>query len=327
MVHELPILALTPGEPAGVGPECCIRLAHEHPELRLLVVADPVLLLDAAKSLGYRVNIVNWQPGEPVKSQQINCYPVPLQAPVVPGKTNPDNAAYVVQTLKTAVKLVQDKQADAMVTAPVHKAVINDAGIPFSGHTELLAELAGLKKVVMMLAAGNLRVALVTTHLPLRDVADAITIDNVCETIRITDSALRNHFGIENPVIQVLGLNPHAGEGGHLGHEDATIIQPAMDLCAADGIKLRGPVPADTAFTPPRLANCDAVVAMYHDQGLPVLKHVGFGRAVNITLGLPFIRTSVDHGTALDIAGQNRADASSLYAAVQCAQTMCLART
>lgn len=326
MAHEYPILALTPGEPAGVGPECCIRLAHEHPELRLLVVADPVLLADAAKSLGYDVNIVNWQPGDAVKSQQINCYAVPLQAPVVPGKTNPANSAYVVQTLKTAVRLVQEKHADAMVTAPVHKAVINDAGIPFSGHTELLAELAGLNKVVMMLAADNLRVALVTTHLPLRDVADAITIDNVCETIRITDFALRHHFAIENPVIQVLGLNPHAGEGGHLGHEDATIIQPAMDLCAADGIKLLGPVPADTAFTPPRLANCDAVVAMYHDQGLPVLKHVGFGNAVNITLGLPFIRTSVDHGTALDIAGQNRADAGSLYAAVQCAQNMCLAR-
>lgn len=326
MVHEPPILALTPGEPAGVGPECCIRLAHDHPELRLLVVADPRLLADAAKSLGYQVNVVSWQPGEPVKSRQINCYAVPLNAPVVSGITNPANSAYVVQTLKTAVGLVQEKQADALVTAPVHKAVINDAGIPFSGHTELLAELAGLSKVVMMLAADKLRVALVTTHLPLREVAEAITINNVCETIRITDAALRHHFGIKNPLIQVLGLNPHAGEGGHLGHEDAAIIQPAMDLCAADGIKLLGPVPADTAFTPPRLASCDAVVAMYHDQGLPVLKHVGFGRAVNITLGLPFIRTSVDHGTALDIAGQNRADASSLYAAVLCAQNMCLAR-
>lgn len=327
MVHNPPILALTPGEPAGVGPECTIRLAHEHPELRLLVVADPVLLADTAKTLGYQVNIVNWQPGDPVKAQQINCYPVILHAPVIPGVTNPANSAYVVETLKTAVRLVQENQADAIVTAPVHKAVINDAGIPFSGHTELLAELAGLNKVVMMLAADNLRVALVTTHLPLRDVADAITIDNVCETIRITNTALRKNFGIKNPLIQVLGLNPHAGEGGHLGHEDATIIQPAMDLCAAEGINMLGAVPADTAFTPPRLANCDAVVAMYHDQGLPVLKHVGFGHAVNITLGLPFIRTSVDHGTALDIAGQNRADANSLYAAVQCAQYMCLARS
>lgn len=325
MQKQQPILALTPGEPAGVGPECTIRLALEHPELRLLVVADPSLLSDAAKSLGQPVNIVHWHPGQQVKPQQINCYPVPLATRVVPGTVNPANSAYVVQTLKTAVRLVQDGHADAIVTAPVHKAVINDAGIPFSGHTELLAELAGLEKVVMMLAADSLRVALVTTHLPLREVADAINIDNVSETIRITDQALRNQFGIENPVIQVLGLNPHAGEGGHLGHEDDNIIKPAMALCAADGIQLLGPVPADTAFTPPRLANCNAVIAMYHDQGLPVLKHVGFGHAVNITLGLPFIRTSVDHGTALDIAGQNRADASSLYAAVQCAQNMCLA--
>jgi 4-hydroxythreonine-4-phosphate dehydrogenase len=326
MQNEYPILALTPGEPAGVGPECTIRLAYEHSELRLLVVADPDLLNNTAKSLGYSVNIVHWQPGDPVKSGQINCYAVPLQAQVVPGITNPANSSYVVQTLKTAVRLVQDKYADAIVTAPVHKAVINDAGIPFSGHTELLAELAGLKKVVMMLAADNLRVALVTTHLPLRDVADAITIDNVCETIRITNEALCNRFAIQDPVIQVLGLNPHAGEGGHLGHEDADIIQPAIDLCVAEGIHVLGPVPADTAFTPPRLAACDAVIAMYHDQGLPVLKHVGFGHAVNITLGLPFIRTSVDHGTALDIAGKNCADASSLYAAVQCAQNMCKAR-
>jgi 4-hydroxythreonine-4-phosphate dehydrogenase len=201
--------------------------------------------------------------------------------------------------------------------------VINDAGITFSGHTELLAKLAGIEKVVMMLAADKLRVALVTTHLPLRDVADAITRDNVRKTIRITHHELRHRFDIEKPAIQVLGLNPHAGEGGHLGHEDGQIIQKAIDECRNEGINAYGPVPADTAFTPPRLANCDAVIAMYHDQGLPVLKHVGFGNAVNITLGLPFIRTSVDHGTALDIAGQNRADASSMYIAAQTAQGMC----
>jgi len=201
--------------------------------------------------------------------------------------------------------------------------VINDGGIPFSGHTELLAELAGLKKVVMMLAADDLRVALVTTHLPLRDVPDAITIENVRSSLRITDHALRTQFGISEPVIQVLGLNPHAGEGGHLGSEDAQIIQKAIDECRSDGINALGPVPADTAFIPPRLATCDAVLAMYHDQGLPVLKHAGFGRAVNITLGLPFIRTSVDHGTALDIAGKNQADASSMYIAARTAQSMC----
>jgi 4-hydroxythreonine-4-phosphate dehydrogenase len=197
----------------------------------------------------------------------------------------------------------------------VHKGVINDAGIPFSGHTELLAELAGVKKVVMMLAAGDLRVALVTTHLALRDVPDAITLKNVHSTIKITHHELRTRFGIQEPVVQVLGLNPHAGEGGHLGNEDSNIIQKAIDDCRLEGIKAVGPVPADTAFTPSRLSSCDVVIAMYHDQGLPVLKHAGFGKAVNITLGLPFIRTSVDHGTALDIAGKNRADASSMYTA------------
>jgi len=322
---SLPVLALTPGEPAGVGPECTIKLAYQHPELRLLVVADPALLATTSETLGLKVPISIWQPGDPVESHQINCYPVKLENNVVPGKVDPANSSYVVNTLRTAVKLVQNGQAKALVTAPVHKAVINDAGIPFSGHTELLAEMAGLKKVVMMLAAGNLRVALVTTHLPLREVADAINVENVCATIRITDQALRQRFGIAGPVIQVLGLNPHAGEGGHLGFEDAEVIQPAMDICAAEGIKMIGPVPADTAFTPPRLAACDAIIAMYHDQGLPVLKHVGFGHAVNITLGLPFIRTSVDHGTALDIAGKNLADATSLYAAVRSAITMCTA--
>lgn len=321
MADNIPILALTPGEPAGVGPECTIKLVAEHPELRLLVVADPDLLANTAKELGLNVAIRPWQPGMPVSSNQINCYPVQLATSVVAGAVDPLNAPYVVETIKTAVRLVQEQHADALVTAPVHKAVINDAGIAFSGHTELLAELAGLEKVVMMLAADSLRVTLVTTHLPLRKVADAITIANVSETIRITDRALRHRFGIKNPLIQVLGLNPHAGEGGHLGHEDADVIQPAIKMCAAEGINMLGPVPADTAFTPPRLAACDAVVAMYHDQGLPVLKHVGFGEAVNITLGLPFIRTSVDHGTALDIAGQNRANANSLYAAAESAMT------
>lgn len=326
MPASSPILALTPGEPAGIGPECTIKLAHQHPELRLLVVADPTLLATTAEMLGLTVLISIWQPGDPVKTHQINCYPVQLESGVVPGTVDPANSAYVVKTLKTAVQLVQNGQAEALVTAPVHKAVINDAGIPFSGHTELLAEMAGLKKVVMMLAADSLRVALVTTHLPLRDVADAINVENVCQTIRITAQALRQRFSIAQPVIQVLGLNPHAGEGGHLGHEDAEVIQPAIDICAAEGIHLVGPVPADTAFTPPRLAACDAVIAMYHDQGLPVLKHVGFGHAVNITLGLPFIRTSVDHGTALDIAGKNLADATSLYAAVMSAVTMCTSK-
>lgn len=323
MIKEIPVLALTPGEPAGVGPECTIRLAYEHPELRLLAVADPRLLTEAADALGYDVNIAAWQPGDRVSSGRLNYYPLPLAKAVKPGHPDPANAAYVVDTIKSAVRLVRSGHAAALVTGPVHKGVINDGGIAFSGHTELLAELAGVKKVVMMLATDNLRVALVTTHLPLRDVADAITFENVGSSLRITHQELVSRFGIRDPVIQVLGLNPHAGEGGHLGSEDAEIIQKVIDECRADGINALGPVPADTAFTPSRLASCDAVLAMYHDQGLPVLKHAGFGKAVNITLGLPFIRTSVDHGTALDIAGRNRADASSLYTAAKAAMGMC----
>ena len=317
------MLALTPGEPAGIGPECTIRLAHEHPELRLLAIADPRLLTDTSDALGYKVPIVPWQPGDTVPAGKLSCFPQTLLQPALPGHLEPANAEYVVSTINSAVKLVRAGHAGALVTGPVHKGVINDAGIAFSGHTELLAKLAGIEKVVMMLAADELRVGLVTTHLPLRDVADAITRDNVRKTIRITHHELRHRFDIKNPAIQVLGLNPHAGEGGHLGHEDEQIIKRAIDECRDEGINAYGPIPADTAFTPPRLANCDAVIAMYHDQGLPVLKHVGFGNAVNITLGLPFIRTSVDHGTALDIAGKNRADASSMYIAAVTAQRMC----
>ena len=317
------MLALTPGEPAGVGPECTVRLAHEHPELRLLAVADPQLLTAAADALGVDVPVKSWQPGDNPCAGQILCYPIPLAQTVKPGHPDPANAAYVVETIKSAVRLVRAGHAAALVTGPVHKGVINDGGIAFSGHTELLADLAGMKKVVMMLAAGSLRVALVTTHLPLRDVSDAITIENVRSSLRITHRELRTRFGISDPVIQVLGLNPHAGEGGHLGHEDAQVIGKVIEACRTEGINALGPVPADTAFTPTRLAACDAVLAMYHDQGLPVLKHAGFGKAVNITLGLPFIRTSVDHGTALDIAGKNRADASSMYTAVRAAQDMC----
>jgi len=317
------VLALTPGEPAGIGPECTIRLVQQHPELKLLVVADPQLLSTAAKSLGYETVINPWQPGDNVLAGQINCFEQKLNKAVKPGKTDPANAAYVVGTISSAVELVRAGHAGALVTGPVHKGVINDGGIVFSGHTELLADLAGVEKVVMMLAADDLRVALVTTHLSLREVPDAITLDNVRKTIQITHHELQTRFGIREPVIQVLGLNPHAGEGGHLGTEDAMVIQVAIDEAKANGIKALGPIPADTAFTPSRLASCDAVIAMYHDQGLPVLKHAGFGRSVNITLGLPFIRTSVDHGTALDIAGQNRASATSMYCAAKAALEMC----
>jgi len=323
MIRDIPILAVTPGEPAGVGPECVIRLAVEHPELRLLAVADPDLLAAAARRMEVDITIEPWQPGDPVHAGKLSCHPLPLAAAVAPGAPDPANAAYVVDTIRTAVRLVRAGHAAALVTGPVNKAVINDGGIAFSGHTELLAQLAGREKVVMMLAAGRLRVALVTTHLALRDVPDAVSFNNVRETVRITHLELCTRFGLPEPRIQVLGLNPHAGEGGHLGSEDELVIQRVIDDCRVRGIDCIGPVPADTAFTPARLAECDAVIAMYHDQGLPVLKHAGFGQAVNITLGLPFIRTSVDHGTALDIAGQNKADTSSLYSAVLAAQGMC----
>ncbi len=321
---DIPVLALTPGEPAGIGPECTIRLLKSHPELRILTVADPYLLSTCADTLGSSVDVIRWQPGDPVEAGRLNCCVQTLGHTAIPGQLDPANASYVISTIKTAVGLVRAGHAGALVTGPVHKGIINEAGVPFSGHTELLAELAGVSKVVMMLVADSLRVALVTTHLPLRDVAAAITVDNVYESIRITSDELRLRFGIQQPVIQVLGLNPHAGEGGYLGHEDADIIQVAINRSVAQGINAIGPVPADSAFTAPRLAACDAVLAMFHDQGLPVLKHAGFGQAVNITLGLPFIRTSVDHGTALDIAGFKRADASSMYSAALAAQTMCL---
>jgi 4-hydroxythreonine-4-phosphate dehydrogenase len=289
----------------------------------LLAVADPVLLTGAAEALGCSLSVRNWQPGDEIQAGQLNCFPRALGAQPTPGKPDTANAAYVIDTIRTAVRLVRAGHAGALVTGPVHKGIINDAGIAFSGHTELLAELAGVEKVVMMLAADRLRVSLVTTHLSLRDVPDAITYENVIRTIRITHQELRARFGITEPVIQVLGLNPHAGEGGHMGSEEEGVIRPALDSCRKDGINVVGPVPADTAFTPVSLAACDAVIAMYHDQGLPVLKHAGFGQAVNITLGLPFVRTSVDHGTALDIAGKHRADASSMFVAAKTARDMC----
>lgn len=316
-------LVLTPGEPAGIGPECVLRLRLDRPDEPLIAVADPDLLRSTAARFGLAVEIVTWQRGNPLPTGAVlPCLPVSLAAPAVPGELNPANGNYVLETLRTAVERVQQGEAAALVTAPVHKGVINDAGAAFTGHTEFLADLAGVPRVVMMLAADALRVALVTTHLPLSAVPAAITAESVGSALRITSRALREQFGIAHPRIQVLGLNPHAGEGGHLGREDDAIIAPAMAALDHPDTTLIGPVPADTAFTPRALAQCDAVLAMYHDQGLPVLKHAGFGRAVNITLGLPFIRTSVDHGTALDIAARGEADASSLGHAVDQARRM-----
>ncbi len=324
MTRNPPVLAVTPGEPAGIGPEILLRFYQKYPGFRILAVADPDLLRQTAKTLTLDIPIREWHPGTKITGSELACVPVRLAVPARPGKLNPLNAPYVLDTLRSAVGLLRDGHAAALVTGPVHKGVINESGFPFSGHTEFLADLAGVPQVVMMLAAPGLRVALVTTHLPLRDVADAINPEKLEAVIRITQSALREQFGIRQPRLQILGLNPHAGEGGHLGHEEDDIIFPVIERLRAQGMKLDGPVPADTAFNPPRIANCDAVVAMYHDQGLPVLKHMGFGRAVNITLGLPFIRTSVDHGTALDLAGSGKASTGSLHQAVLAAESMAI---
>jgi len=322
MIIDVPVLAVTPGEPSGIGPEIVLKLSLKHPEFRLLAVADPSLLHQAARQLACDLEITLWNPGDQVSAGKLACLPVKLARPARPGQPDPKNAGYVLSTLRQAVSLINDGHAAAMVTGPVHKAVINESGVAFSGHTEFLADLGHAAQVVMMLAAPGLRVALATTHLPLRDVADAIEPDKLEAVIRITETSLRQRFGIARPRLQVLGLNPHAGEGGHLGREDDQVIRPVIERLRKGGMAIYGPVPADTAFTPPAIAACDAVVAMYHDQGLPVLKHMGFGQSVNITLGLPFIRTSVDHGTALDIAGTGQADASSLYHAALSAQQM-----
>ena len=322
MTRNPPVLAITPGEPAGIGPEILLRFHHKYPDFRVLAVADPELLKRTADTLALDISIREWQPGARTGAGELSCLPVNLAVPVQPGQLDPLNAPYVLDTLRSAVGLLRDGHAAALVTGPVHKGVINESGFPFSGHTEFLADLAGVPQVVMMLAAPGLRVTLVTTHLPLREVADAINPEKLEAVIRITQNALREQFGIRQPRLQILGLNPHAGEGGYLGHEEDDIILPVIERLRAQGMQLDGPVPADTAFNPPRIENCDAVVAMYHDQGLPVLKHMGFGQAVNITLGLPFIRTSVDHGTALDLAGSGKASTGSLHQAALTAENM-----
>lgn len=321
-------LALTAGEPGGIGPELCLQLALEPRQAGIVVVASPDLLTARAKCLGLDIELRTWQPGDAVRCEPgvLSVWPVEGCSGLEPGVTDPANARYVLDTLETAARACLDGVVDGMVTAPVHKGVINEAGIPFSGHTEFLQDICGVERVVMMLATEELRVALATTHLPLRDVADAITPERLVQVIRILNADLKTFFGIEQPRILVAGLNPHAGEGGHLGHEEIDIIEPTLDRLRAEGIELTGPLPADTLFTPHWLDNADAVLAMYHDQGLPVLKFQGFGRAVNITLGLPIVRTSVDHGTALDLAGTGTADAGSLHTAIRVGEHMARCR-
>jgi len=318
-------IALTAGEPAGIGPDLCLQLAAEPCPHQRVVIADPDLLAERARQLGLHVDLQPYDPTlAPVAQQagQLSVLPVPLTAACLPGTLNPANARYVLETLRLGGQGCIDGHFAAVVTAPVHKGVINDAGVAFSGHTEFFADQTGTEQVVMMLACPGLRVALATTHLPLREVADAITPASLERVIRILHADLRNKFGITAPRILVCGLNPHAGEGGHLGREEIDIIIPLLERLRSEGMLLDGPLPADTLFTPKYLNHADAVLAMYHDQGLPVLKHKGFGQAVNVTLGLPIIRTSVDHGTALDLAGTGRADVGSLRVALHTAISM-----
>ncbi|WP_066959253.1 4-hydroxythreonine-4-phosphate dehydrogenase PdxA [Microbulbifer sp. Q7] len=319
-----PRIALTPGEPAGIGPELAVKLAcagrpADIARAQIVAIADPELLQQEAARQGKPLQLLPFDPSEPPAATPegaLYLLPVSLAAPAHAGQLNSANGHYVLETLERAAQGCLNRTFDAVVTGPVHKGVINESGTPFSGHTEFFAEQAGVEKVVMMLAADDLRVALATTHIPLKDVSSAISADTLQQVLTILHRSLQQQFRIEHPRIGVCGLNPHAGEGGHLGREEIDVITPALDTLRGLGLNLIGPLPADTLFTPPQLARCDAVLAMYHDQGLPVLKFKGFGRAINITLGLPFIRTSVDHGTALNIAGQGIADSGSLLAAV-----------
>ena len=318
-----PRIIITSGEPAGIGPDIIAGINPEKFNARLTVLGDREMLEARARSLGSEINFSDESDTENV-GNSIQVIDIPLTSPCVPGQLDSNNAGYVLAMLQHACEACLQGDFDAMVTAPVHKEIINRAGVAFTGHTEFLADICNAKPL-MLLTSESLRVALVTTHLPLRAVADAITADLIIEITSILDRDLRSRFGIDNPHIKVCGLNPHAGENGILGDEENNIIIPAIETLKSSGINLSGPYPADTLFTTAMLADADAVLAMYHDQGLPVLKYSGFHNAVNTTLGLPIIRTSVDHGTALDLAGTSRARADSLLTAIDSAilQTQC----
>ena len=324
MTRMRPRLALVPGEPAGIGPELCVRIAQRTRAARIVVLADPDTLLQAARALGLPLRLRD--PDRDAGPGEHALLPLKQAVPTAFGQPDPANARDVIDALLLGARRCLDGEADALVTGPVHKAAINAAGIAYSGTTELLAAQANRDAVMMLASVASthkpLRVALATTHLPLRDVPAAITREGLTRTLRILDADLRARFGIAQPRIAVLGLNPHAGEQGYLGREEIETITPALDALRSEGMQLLGPLPADTAFLPRHLADCDAVLAMYHDQGLPVLKHAGFEDAVNITLGLPYPRVAVDHGTALELAGQGRADPSSLLHAIAVATAM-----
>lgn len=314
-----PRILITTGEPAGIGPDLIVQVAQTDWRAQLIAVGDKHMLQRTAERLRLPLLIQDWQPGLPATKHIPSClwvWDTPLPSAEMPGMLNVSHAPSVLRTLDRACDACLDGSADAIVTAPIHKAIINDAGIEFSGHTEYFQARCGSERVVMLLACPSLRVALATTHLPLRAVADAITPERLTQVLRILHHELRRKFGIAQPHILVAGLNPHAGEDGHLGLEERDVIIPTLESLREEGMNLTGPLPADTLFTPHLLKNADAVLAMYHDQGLPVLKYAGFGQAVNITLGLPIIRTSVDHGTALSLARTGKADDGSMRSAI-----------
>lgn len=319
-------LLISSGEPAGVGPDLCLALANY--DFPLVILGDQTVLQARAQELKQAIDFQEYKSGQPIKPRpgtlsilQINC-----PEPVISGQLNPHNATYVIELLNRAAELCGQGEFSALVTAPVHKANINAAGIVFTGHTEFLADYYQVETVVMMLACSLMKVALVTTHLPLRMVPDAITSDLIIKVITQLHHSLVRDFGITTPYIKVAGLNPHAGESGYLGREEIEVITPALITLQKKGINVQGPIPSDTMFIKEHLQDCDAFVAMYHDQGLPVLKHAGFNEAVNVTLGLPIIRTSVDHGTALELAGKNVLDTGSMLAAVNMARDMAMSR-
>lgn len=319
MQKSFPRIAITAGEPAGIGPDLCVMLAHKPVAAQLVVIADKTVLQQRAIQLGLNLNITDHQASSHSGNGTLNVLHHAVAKSVSAGKLDLANSQYILDTLVSAADGCINGDFDAMVTAPVHKGIINQAGIAFTGHTEYLADHTHTPQVVMMLVGGGLRVALATTHLPLREVSQAITRESLESTIRILHQDLISKFGISRPRILVAGLNPHAGEGGYLGREEIDVIAPVLEKLNAEGMLLIGPLPADTLFTPHHLKHADCVLAMYHDQGLPVLKHASFGGGVNVTLGLPVIRTSVDHGTALDLAGTGNIEIGSLLAAIDLA--------
>lgn len=322
-------LAVTSGEPAGIGPDLCVDIAQYDFPCELVIIGDPKLIEQRAKSLGktVKIKLIDLEQAPvPSVANELTVLPLSLHGECQAGELTTDNSAYVIATLQHALDGCQSGHFDGMVTTPVHKGIINDAGIEFTGHTEFLADGAGVDQVVMMLATEQLKVALATTHLPLIEISQNITQNSLTDVICIIQNSFRTQFGIEQAKIAVCGLNPHAGEGGHLGMEEIDTIIPVIERCKEQGMAVTGPWPADTIFVKEKLADYDVVLAMYHDQGLPVLKHQGFGLAVNVTLGLPFIRTSVDHGTALELAGTGQAKSSSLLSAINMAITMAKSR-